>query len=130
SIKGVLLDEAANNMQTAILLADIDQTFEIVTMFLADYFFIIDKLIRIFQLDYISFTDIKQHITLACDALQAQFIGNNNVLPTYGQNLLKYIEENNLDTKLYEAIKIYDPKQLPISDNDLANYGNEAINIL
>ncbi|CAG8749601.1 16503_t:CDS:2, partial [Dentiscutata heterogama] len=34
SIKGALLDEAANNMQEAILLADIDQTFEIITMFL------------------------------------------------------------------------------------------------
>ncbi|CAG8489083.1 294_t:CDS:1 [Scutellospora calospora] len=92
---------------------------------------------------------------MACDALQAQFIGNNNVLPTYGQNLLQYIEENNLDTsqfltfisefasatitslnnrfpnrELYEAIKIYDPKQLLISNSDLANYSNEVINIL
>ncbi|CAG8853784.1 45492_t:CDS:1, partial [Gigaspora margarita] len=96
-IKGALLDEAANNTQAATLLADIDQTFKIITMFLADYFFIIDKLICIFQSEYISFIDIKQYIIMACDALQAQFIGNNDVLPTYGKNLLKYMDDNNLD---------------------------------
>ncbi|CAG8511662.1 3119_t:CDS:2 [Gigaspora margarita] len=83
---------------------------------------------------------------IAYNALQAQFISNNGILPTYRQNLLKYIENNNLDitqapifiseftsatkTKLYKAIKIYDLKQLPTSDNNLANYSNEVINIL
>ncbi|CAG8603362.1 15059_t:CDS:2, partial [Dentiscutata heterogama] len=119
SIKRALLDEAANNMQAAILLADINQTFEIHAM------------------------HYKLNLLV------------NNILPTYGQILLKYIEENNLDTsqfstfisefasatitslnnhfpnlEFYKAIKIYDPKQLPISNNDLANYGNEVINIL
>ncbi|RIB18771.1 hypothetical protein C2G38_2183631 [Gigaspora rosea] len=65
-----------------------------------------DKLISIFESDYILFMDIKQHVMIACNALQAQFI------------------------ELYKAIKIYDPKQLPASDNNLANYGNKAINIL
>lgn len=89
SIKGALLEEAANNQQAASLLASINQEFEIATMFLADYFFIIGKLIRIFQSDYISFVDIQRHVTMTIDAIQAQFIGNNKVLPTYGSNLLE-----------------------------------------
>ncbi|CAG8818284.1 8522_t:CDS:2, partial [Cetraspora pellucida] len=88
SIEGALLDEAANNMQAAILLADIDQTFEIVTI---------------------------QFSIFISEFASATITSLNNYFP---------------NRKLYEAIKIYNPKQLLISDNDLANYGNEAINIL
>ncbi|CAG8696263.1 14791_t:CDS:1, partial [Cetraspora pellucida] len=41
SVKKVLLEKAITNQQAAFLLTDIDQEFEIITMFLADYFFII-----------------------------------------------------------------------------------------
>ncbi|CAG8558437.1 5027_t:CDS:2, partial [Scutellospora calospora] len=92
SIKGALLEKAANNQQATSLLADINQEFEIATMFLA------------------------------------QFISSNEVLPTYGSNLLEYITNNNL--KLYNALGIFDPEQLPKLDSDLANYGNEMIKIL
>ncbi|CAG8500004.1 14502_t:CDS:2 [Dentiscutata heterogama] len=71
SIKEALLEKAANNQQAASLLADIDQEFKIATMFLANYFFILRKLICIFQLDYILFANIQQHVTIIIDAIQA-----------------------------------------------------------
>ncbi|CAG8472995.1 9692_t:CDS:1 [Cetraspora pellucida] len=124
-------------------------------MFLADYFFIMKKLIRVFQSDYISFTDIQQYITMMIDAIWAQFIGNNEVLPTYGPNLLEYIAKNNLNLdqllifisefalatieslnnhfsnrELFDALKIFDSEQLPNLDNELSNYDNEKIKFL
>ncbi|CAG8852009.1 35486_t:CDS:2, partial [Racocetra persica] len=48
----------------------------------------------------------------------------DEVLPTYGPNLLEYME------KLYNALKIFDPEQLPKLDSELSNYGNEEIKFL
>ncbi|CAG8816153.1 17705_t:CDS:2, partial [Cetraspora pellucida] len=155
SVKEALLEELTTNQQAASLLTDIDQEFEIITMFLADYFFIMEKLICIFQSDYISFTDIQQYITMTIDAIRAQFIGNNEVLLTYGPNLLEYMAKNNLNLdqlpififefalatieslnnrfpnrELFDALKIFDPEQLPNLDNELSNYSNEKIKFL
>ncbi|CAG8720723.1 8025_t:CDS:2 [Gigaspora margarita] len=73
---------------------------------------------------------------MTIDAIQAQFIGNNKVLPTYGSNLLEYITNNNLSIDelpifisdfaqaTIECLdnRIFDPEQLPKLDSDLANY--------
>ncbi|CAG8844262.1 40438_t:CDS:2, partial [Gigaspora margarita] len=85
--------------KAATLLANINQTFEIVTMFLAE--------------------DNNLNITQASIFISKFASATITSLNNYFSN-----------QELYEAIKIYDPKQLPISDNDLANYSNEAINIL
>ncbi|RIB14659.1 hypothetical protein C2G38_2194461 [Gigaspora rosea] len=79
-----------------------------------------DKLISIFESDYILFMDVKQHVMIACNALQAQIIGNNDV----------YLH-NNLDiTQAPLFIFEFKSATITTSDNNLANYSNEAINIL
>ncbi|CAG8840593.1 25390_t:CDS:2, partial [Gigaspora margarita] len=153
SVKGALLDKASNNFQALELLSSIDEEFELATMFLADLFFILSKLICIFQSDYVSFLDIQCNIDITIQAIQVQFIGNNQILPTYGQISLEYIKNNNINIllsfvsefslaiiknlekrfpnrELYYAMRIFDPQELPESDNNLANYENIEINIL
>jgi hypothetical protein len=153
SVKGALLDEASNNSQALELLSSIDEQFELATMFLADLFFILSKLIRIFQSDYVSLSDIQCNVDITIQAIQTQFIGNNQTSPIYGQNLLEYIENNNINIlplfisefslaiiknlekrfpnrELYHAMRIFDPQELPEFDYNLANYGNIEINIL
>ena len=92
---------------------------------------------------------------MTIEAIQIQFIGNDNVNPTYGTNLQEYLLQNNIERssvpsfihdfsnsvitslknrfpnrKLYWAMRIYDPQQLPIDNKDLLNYGEEEIDIL
>ncbi|CAG8852615.1 10232_t:CDS:1, partial [Gigaspora margarita] len=87
-------------------------------------------------------------------AITTQFIGYNNVSPTYRIHLSIYIAENSInpeqlpsllykvalaliqslksrfpDTNLYNTIKIFDPKLLPSKEDDLSNYRNTKIKI-
>ncbi|CAG8634044.1 211_t:CDS:2, partial [Dentiscutata heterogama] len=127
-VKEALSEEAITNQQAASLLTEIDQEFEIITMFLADYFFIMKKLICIFQSDYVLFTDIQQYITMTVDAIQAQFIDSNEVLPTYA--IIESLNNRFPNRELFNALKIFDPEQLPNLDSELSNYGNEEIRFL
>ncbi|CAG8847503.1 32983_t:CDS:2, partial [Gigaspora margarita] len=117
SVKGALLDKTSNNSQALELL------------------------------------NIQRNIDITIQAIQVQFIRNNQILPIYGQILLEYIKNNNINIlplfvsefslaiiknlkkhfpnrELYHAMRIFNPQELPESDNNLANYGNVEINIL
>jgi hypothetical protein len=155
SVKGALLDDAAHNNTALELLSTIDEEFEIVTMFLADFFFILNKLIQSFQSDNVTLSDVQNNLNMTIEAIQLQFIGNDDVDPTYGTNLQDYLLQNSIskskipsfiydfsngvitsfknhfsNQELYSAMRIYDPQQLPINNNELANYGEKEIDIL
>ena len=58
SVKGALLDDSIQSNTALELLSTIDEEFEIITMFLADFFFILSKLIRAFQSDQVTLSDV------------------------------------------------------------------------
>ena len=62
SVKGALLDDSVQNTMALELLSAIDEEFEIVTMFLADFFFILSKLIRSFQSDHVTLSDVQNNL--------------------------------------------------------------------
>ncbi|CAG8529935.1 16511_t:CDS:2 [Cetraspora pellucida] len=88
-------------------------------------------------------------------AITTQFIGYNNISPTYGIHLSTYMAENSIspeqlppsmcefaaaliqslksrfpDTNLYKAMKIFELRLLPYRECDLSNYRNAEIEIL
>ena len=155
SVKGALLDDSIQSNTALELLSTIDEEFEIITMFLADFFFILSKLIRAFQSDQVTLSDVQNNINITIEAIQTQFIGNDGINPTYGTNLQDYLSQHNIpilnipsfisdfanaiitslknrfpDRELYWAMGIYDPQQLPTNNKDLINYGEKEINIL
>lgn len=87
-------------------------------------------------------------------AISAQFIGTEEVSPTYGTILYKYMVDNNIhsdlipsfilkfseeiiralknrfpDSEIYNVLKIFDPKFLPQKESEIAYYGNNEIRI-
>ncbi|CAB4436947.1 unnamed protein product [Rhizophagus irregularis] len=93
--------------------------------------------------------DIKIHLDTTYDAITAQFIGFDG---SYGTHLQKYVQDYNIlsenlpsfiksfseaiinsiksrfpQSDLYHSFRIFDPKLLPIKENELGNYGNDDI---
>jgi len=83
------------------------------------------------------------------------FIEDNNTPPTYGKNLLEYIESNHLsldsipdsfsqfslsiiqnikkrfpDSEFYYAMRIFDAQQLPLTQTSINQYGEKEIEII
>ena len=137
------------------LISLLDENFEITTMFLADLTNTLKRLIKIFQSDYVALSHLKPHLKAAIDSISEDFIGNNNVEPTYGIILRNYmdrkgIHSNNLpsfikdfaiaivealkerfpNSELYDVLSIFDPKLLPKSEKQMKNYEIKEITIL
>ncbi|CAB5362607.1 unnamed protein product [Rhizophagus irregularis] len=99
--------------------------------------------------EIVSFADIKIHLDTTYDAITAQFIGFDG---SYGTHLQKYVQDYNIlsenlpsfiksfseaiinsiksrfpQSDLYHSFRIFDPKLLPIKENELGNYGNDDI---
>ena len=99
------------------LLEELDPSFILATKFLADLFDILQRLIKAFQGDFITLSDVHYHLNSTILAIQTKFIADYDTSPTYGKNLLEYIESNQLslfirfNSKLFLAICfIYDSK--------------------
>lgn len=98
---------------------------------------------------------MKHSLETTISAIKAQFIGTEEVSPTYGTILYKYMVDNNIyfnsipsfilkfseaiirvlknrfpDSGIYNALRIFDPKFLPQRESDIAYYGNNEIKIL
>ncbi|CAG8610744.1 9671_t:CDS:2, partial [Scutellospora calospora] len=79
--------EAFNRESTniALYLYDaMDQDFFIVTYFLADLFYILRKVINIFQSNYVSLGEIKAQLSMAIESITTEFIGSLGHLPQLG----------------------------------------------
>jgi hypothetical protein len=137
------------------LVNNLDPNFIISTMFMADLMYILTKMIKIFQRDYIDLSELKHSLETTISAIKAQFIGTEEIPPTYGTILCQYMENNNInsnnlpffiskfaeaiikalksrfpDSEIYNSLRIFDPKFLPQRESGIANYGNDDIKIL
>ena len=65
-----------------------DSDFIIATKFLADILYIFKFLMLVFQKDYITLSDIHYILELTINAINVDFVGIDNVPPTYGNHLL------------------------------------------
>ena len=137
------------------LIDNLDPNFIISTMFLADLMYILSKMIKIFQRDHIDLSEVKNSLETTISAIEAQFVGRDNILPTYGTILHQYMEDNNIlsdhlpsfiskfakaiikalqnrfpNSGIYNALRIFDPKFLPQRESDIAYYGDNEIKML
>ncbi len=137
------------------LLVLLDENFVIVTMFLADLTNILKRLIKIFQLNYVSFSHINSHLKATVNSINEYFIESKNVKPTYGIILCNYmnrrkISSNKLpsfiknytiaiidalkvrfsESKLYNALSIFDTSLLPKTEKQMVEYGVKKIEYL
>ena len=63
---------------------------------MADLFDILQKLIKAFQEDFITLSEMHYYLNSTILAIQTTFIGDEDTPPAYGKNLLEYIESNQL----------------------------------
>jgi hypothetical protein len=110
------------------------------------------KLINIFQLDFLSFSQFKKNLDNAIKELKYEFIGNEQSPPNNGHIFSTYLNCHNLDsppfvkeysiaiidaierrfpqTELYNSFSIFDPKEIPDDDSQLNLYGIKEIEFL
>jgi hypothetical protein len=82
------LQHDANSSNMAKFLYDaIDTEFLIITKFFADIFFILKKIILVFQSDYISLSKTRSQLVMAYESITTNFIGSAEVLPKFGTHL-------------------------------------------
>jgi hypothetical protein len=74
----------------------IDAEFLIVTKFLADIFFILKKMILVFQSDYVSLSETRNQVLMVVNAINSNFIGTEENPPTYGIHLARLMDDLNL----------------------------------
>ena len=70
-----------------------DTEFLIVTKFFVDMFFILKKIILIFQSNYISLSETRSQLVMAYESIITNFIGSVEIPPKYGTHLRKLMEE-------------------------------------
>lgn len=135
-----------------ILYEQLDDNFISATMYLADLTNILKKLINIFQLEHLSISQFKLQLDVTIKTIETEFIGSEEVPPNYGTIFKKHLEDNyNVipsfvkeysiaiinaikdrfpEYELYNALSIFDPKELPDDDIEVVMYGNQEIKIL
>ena len=137
------------------LLVLLDENFVIVTMFLADLTNILKRLIKIFQLNYVSLSHINPHLEVTVNSINEYFIESEDVKPTYGIILRNYINHRKIssnelpsfiknytiaiidalkvrfsESKLYNALSIFDTSLLPKIEKQIVEYGVKEIEYL
>ena len=156
SVLSSLNEDSSTGEKTAeSLLLLLDERFVIVTMFLADLTTILKRLINVFQSDYVALSHLKPHLNTAINSISENFIGCDDVQPTYGIILRNYMDRNNINqedlpffikiyaevmiealqerfpnSELYDALSIFDIKLLPKTERQMANYGQKEIDFL
>jgi len=148
-------ENSRDKIRASQLIDYLDPNFIISTMFLADLMYILSKMIKTFQRDHIDLSEVKNSLETTVSAIEAQFVGTDDISPTYGTILRQYMENNNIisdhlpsfiskfakaiikalqnrfpDSEIYNALRIFDPKFLPQRESDIASYGDDDIKIL
>ncbi|CAG8763563.1 19914_t:CDS:2, partial [Gigaspora margarita] len=143
---------AKSKLRAQNLLEELDVDFILATKFLADILSIISALCKIFQSDYVALSDIHQELTKTINLITIEFIGypDENIEPTLGTHLHNYciqysvnivpnfVKEfanamiNNLQAQfsniaLYNAMRIFDFKQVPSTMQQMSTFGEEDI---
>ena len=150
----IMVDEDGSELAKN-LLEELDPNFILATKFLADLFDILQRLIKAFQGDFITLSDVHYHLNSTILAIQTKFIGDYDTPPTYGKNLLEYIESNQLsldsipnsfsqfalsmiqniqkrfpDSEFHHSMQIFDAQQLPLTQTLINQYGKKKIKII
>ncbi|CAG8734285.1 5729_t:CDS:1, partial [Dentiscutata heterogama] len=60
--------------------------------FLADILYNLRSLMKLFQADYITISEIYTHLNATIDVITTQYIGRNRIPPNYGNFLREYID--------------------------------------
>ena len=76
-----------------------DIKFLIVTKFFADMFFILKKIILIFQFNYISLSEIRLQLIITYKSITANFIRSVDISLKYNIHFRKLMEELKLQSK-------------------------------
>jgi len=136
-----------------VLSRQLDYTFILATMYLADLTNILKKLINTFQLEHLSISHFKSQLDATIETIETEFIGSEEIPPNYGTVFKKYLDDNNHnsipsfvaeysisiinaiknrfpESELYSTFSIFDPKMLPDDDRELVLYGNQEIEFL
>jgi len=115
-----------------ILYEQLDDTFISATMYLADLTNILKKLINAFQLKHLSISHFK--LQLMVQYSKKHLEDNYNFIPSfvreYSIAIINTIKNRFPEYELYNALSIFDPKELPDDDTELVMYGNQEIEIL
>ncbi|CAG8763530.1 15065_t:CDS:2, partial [Gigaspora rosea] len=132
SIKDALYDKALNDScvktrhRAKALYDDIDSKFILATKYLADLLSIISKLTKIFQSDYVALSDVYKQLNVAIESITLEFTGyeDDDIAPTCGYFLREYIFP---DVGIYNAMRIFDFSQIPISPREMVTFRENEI---
>jgi hypothetical protein len=154
SVLAALNEDAQDgDRQAQLLYNQLDHDFVLVTMYLADLTNILKKLINIFQLDFLSFSQFKKNLENAIKEIKYEFVGDEQSPPNNGNIFREYLNSHHLDspppfvkeysiaiidaikrrfpqTELYYSFSIFDPKEIPDDVSQLNSYGNREIEFL
>ncbi|CAJ0836936.1 5108_t:CDS:10 [Entrophospora sp. SA101] len=154
-IKLELQKKLTSSLMAKFLHDSIDTQFIIATKFLADMLGIIHSMVVAFQTDCLFLGETEKQLLNVTQQITDNFIGSENSAPRYGTHLASYITLNliqpeNLpafikkfsettiyslknrfpDCSLYSAMRILDPREIPIEQKLLKRYGEEEIKVL
>lgn len=152
SVVAALFEDSLTDNIANFLYSEIDNNFYLATYYLADIMGYLRRLTLLFQANYVSLFDIKLQLDATIKAITTEFIGEENISPTWGIHLKNYLIEKNIDNfeiplfvqdfakavieslkerfpdySLVDAFRIFDPKELPIDKSILGYYGQESI---
>ena len=82
-----------NSVTANFLYNAMDTEFLIVTKFFADMFFILKKIILVFQSNYISLSETRSQLVMAYESITTNFIGSVEIPLKYGTHFRKLMEE-------------------------------------
>ena len=89
-----LYNQKNNSNVASFLYEAIDTEFYIFTKFLADIFLTMKSMIMVFQSEYVTLSETKNQLTMVISSIMSDFIGSENISPTYGIHLKEYMEDN------------------------------------
>ncbi|CAG8813921.1 10504_t:CDS:2, partial [Cetraspora pellucida] len=90
----ITVENKQDKKKTEELLNNLDSNFTLITKFLANLMFILTKLINLFQRDSIIISDVQFNLNITISAITTQFIGYENITPTYRTFLHEYMDIN------------------------------------
>ncbi len=124
-------------------------------MFLADLTTILKRLIKVFQSDYVALSHLNPYLETTISSINEYFIGSDDIEPTYGVILRNYMDRKKIssnelpnfikdyaiaiidtlkarfpESKLYDALSIFDTNLLPKMEKQMVEYGVKEIGYL
>ncbi|CAG8759234.1 13657_t:CDS:2, partial [Cetraspora pellucida] len=97
SVVAALFEDSLTDNIANFLYSEIDNNFYLATYYLADIMGYLRRLTLLFQANYVSLFDIKLQLDATIKAITTEFIGEENISPTWEIHLKNYFIEKNID---------------------------------